>query len=153
MFDIGNILADIDKQRAGQLYGKPYEYWEEKLGITGKELANMIASLGKRVGTAQREGINRAGELSAQYDLTPAAQIAMESGANIGAERAIAEGTAGIEQYGAGANRRAWETILQGESGETAMERQMALQQEMADENFWNSLITGVGSTIPLLFI
>jgi len=129
------------------LFGKSFTGWADKLGVNEDELERMIASLSRNVGTAQREGINRAGEIAAGADLPIAAQIALESGVNIGAERAISEGTTNIEQYGSEANRNAWAQVLQGAGGGAQIEA----QKQMGDDAFWAELIGSAARALPFL--
>jgi len=143
MFDIGSLFG----KGSGELFGQSHDFWVDKLGIGEDELQEMIAGLSRSVGTTQREGINRVGEVTAAHDLPVAAQLAMERGVQISGDKAITEGTAGIERYGDQANRDAWAAILSGEATEANLE----MQKEMAEDQFWGDLIGGVASVIPFL--
>jgi hypothetical protein len=139
--------SEVTGGGGGTLYGKSHEFWADKLGVGPEELQKMIAGLGRSVGTTQREGINRVGELSAANDLPIAAQLAMERGTQLSADRAITQGTAGIEQYGNQANRDAWSQIMSGEANEA----QIQAQKDIADDQFWADLIGGAASAVPFL--
>jgi hypothetical protein len=143
-----SLITDLFSS-GGDLFGKSHKYWAEKLGVGPEELQRMIASLGRTVGTTQREGINRVGEVTAANDLPIAAQLAMERGVQGSADRAITEGTASIEQYGSQANRDAWSQILSGE----ASEAQIQAQKEMNDDEFWGQLIGGIGGALPFALL
>jgi hypothetical protein len=143
------FFEDLFGGQSGMLFGKSHKEWADKLGVGEDELQNMIGSLSRNVGTTQREGINRVGEVAAGHDLPVAAQLAMERGVQSSADQAITQGTAGIEQYGSQANRDAWQAILSGES----QEAQIQAQKDMQDDDWWGDLIGGVGGALPLLLL
>ena len=125
----------------------PFKYsdWMKRLGVDEGNVEGMMQRLLANVGTSQREGYNRAGELGAANDLPAATQLAMKQGTDLAAGRAISEGTVGLETYADEANRQAWQTIL---GAELEMKNQQIKEQAYADQatsQFWGQILGGLG--------
>jgi len=144
--DAKNLLSDvIKKMETGK--NQYYDTWINRLSPSEDDIANLIGRLTQNVGTAQREGYNKASEMAAQYNLPVGAEMAMNRGTDLATQRAVSEGSFGIDKYADQAKREGWNKLFQAD-----LQREgWARQQEMADEQWWSQLLQSVGGSIPLL--
>jgi len=126
----------------------PFKYsdWMKRLGVDEGNVESMMQRLLANVGTSQREGYNRAGELGAANDLPVATQLAMKQGTDLSAQRAISEGTVDIGTYADEANRQAWETILGAELEMKRQQMQQQMAEDQASSGFWGTVLGGIGT-------
>ena len=125
-----------------QLLGQSHETWLSRMGVSEEQLQSMINELLRNIGTTQRAGYNRVGEISAMNDLPLATQMAMERGVDIETQKAGTGGVASLQQYANTANRQAWQNIMSGEF----QERKLNIMQDQMDQDFWQSFMGLIGS-------
>ena len=130
----------------------PFKYsdWIKRLGVDDDNVEGMMQRLLANVGTSQRQGYNRANELGAANDLPIATKLAMKSGTDISAGRAISEGTTDIETYADQGNRQAWQTILGADLQMQNMKNQREMAEEQAQAEFWGNIFGSIGQGVGM---
>ena len=148
MFDLAGMF-----NTQGNLLGKTYDQWFEKLGVDEGAIEGMMARMLANVGTTQRQSANIAGEITAANDLPLATELALKRSGDLSASRGVTQGTTDIQAYADRANRQAWQTILQADLTERGQDIQKDLAEAQMDSDFWGNVLGGVGSAVPFFFL